>query len=126
MTQTRKRRQRKHKGTQAGTIERSAERGGGGDRSRGGARAGARQGRLARLDRPPTWTGALTRAAIAAAIFAIVVIALFDESVQAGVTLAAFMLLIYIPMSYYTDRFIYNRRQRSKAESGAGGAGGGS
>jgi hypothetical protein len=28
------------------------------------------------------------------------------------------MVLVYLPLSYYTDRFIYNRRQRQKAAGG--------
>jgi hypothetical protein len=30
--------------------------------------------------------------------------------------LAGFMFLLYIPMSYYTDKLIYNRRQAQKAK----------
>ena len=32
------------------------------------------------------------------------------------ISLAAFMVLIYLPMGYYTDLFLYRRRQRKKAE----------
>ena len=41
---------------------------------------------------------------------------LFRRPVVEAAPLAAFLLLFYIPMSYYTDRFFYGRRQR-KAES---------
>ena len=31
-----------------------------------------------------------------------------------SIALAAFMLLIYIPLGHYIDRFFYNRRQAAK------------
>ena len=36
------------------------------------------------------------------------------------VILASLMLLLYVPLSYYTDLFIYRRRQRSKTAKRAG------
>ena len=116
MAQTRKRRSRKHRGTQAGTVERSsapARRGSGGG-VKGEARRQAQQRRVERLDRPPTWRGALNRAALMAAIFGVLVVVAFDKPVAEGAAIAAFMLLLYIPMSYFTDRFIYRRRHRAR------------
>lgn len=113
MAQTKRKRRRKHRGTQAGTVETRGRTG----RTRSGteARQSARERRLARLDRPPTWRGALTRAAIAAALFGVIVAVAFDRPAGSAATLAALMLVIYVPMGYWTDRFIYNRRQRRKA-----------
>jgi hypothetical protein len=121
VAQTKKKRRRKHSGTQAGTVDRRTG-GGAGERTRTKAesREDARRKRLERLDRPPTWRGAAGRAAIAAAIFAAVVVLAFGRPPLAGLALAVAMFVIYIPMSYFTDRFIYNRRQRRKA-AGAGG-----
>ena len=31
-----------------------------------------------------------------------------------GYVLGVLMIVLYLPMSYYTDRFLYNRRQRQK------------
>jgi len=121
MAQTK--RKRKHRGTQAGTIERArrdAKRGAGGatgDRAQ--AKQMARERRAARLDREPTWRGAVTRAAIAAAFFVVAVIALFGESPVTAIALGCFTFALYIPMSYYTDRFIWRRRQKSKAQGRA-------
>jgi hypothetical protein len=39
---------------------------------------------------------------------------LFHRPVAAGVALAAVMVFMYLPLSYYTDRYLYNRRQRQK------------
>jgi Flp pilus assembly protein TadB len=117
MAQTKRKRRKKHKGTQAGTVERPHHRAHRSSRptSRAEVRQTARQRREERWDTPPTWRGALNRAAIAALIFGVLVVVLFKEPVQSGFALAAFMLLMYIPMSYYTDRLIYNRRQKQKA-----------
>ena len=41
---------------------------------------------------------------------------LFRQKTAAAISLAAFMVLIYLPMGYYTDLFMYRRRQRKKAE----------
>ena len=115
MAQTKRKRRRKHRGTQAGTIERPGRTG----RPQGQTRAAspretARQRREDRLNRPPTWRGALNRAVIAAALFGVISILALDQPVAAGVSLAALMVLLYLPMSYYTDRFLYNRRQRQR------------
>ena len=117
MAQTRRKRRKKHKGTQAGTVERAHHRSHRSSRpsSRGEVRQTARERREARYDTPPSWRGAINRAAIAAVIFGVLVVVIFKEPVQSGIALAAFMLLLYIPMSYYTDRLIYRRRQKLKA-----------
>ncbi|MFL5780629.1 MAG: hypothetical protein ACJ760_04885 [Thermoleophilaceae bacterium] len=114
MAQTR--RKRKHRGTQAGTIE---------SRGRTGRRPApaeapakrqrsAREPRANRFDRPPTWRSALNRAVVSAAIFAVAVVVIFGRPIGAAVLLGAVLVLLYLPMSYYTDRFLYNRRQRQK------------
>jgi hypothetical protein len=110
MAQTKRR--RKHRGTQAGTVE---ARGRTGRRpAPTDSRAAARERRLERLDKPPTWRSALNKAAIAAAVFAVLVVVIFRRPVVAAISLAAVMVLVYLPMSYYTDLFIHRRRQRSK------------
>lgn len=80
----------------------------------------ARQRREERMNRPPTWRGALNRAGIAAGLFVVAVIVL-GQNPAAAVSLGAIMLLIYVPLSYYTDNFIYKRRQAKKAKPKAAG-----
>jgi hypothetical protein len=106
-------RKRKHRGTQAGTIE---ARGRTGRRppTQTEAKKIARDRRGSRLDRPPTWRGALNRAAISAAVFAVAVVLLFNRPIGAALALGAVMVVLYLPMSYYTDRYLYKRRQRQK------------
>ena len=116
--QSRKRRQTKHRGNAAGMVE---VRGRTGRKPTDEERAKplntkelARQRRLERLDRQPTWRGAANRAAIAAALFVVEVI-LLGQRPATAFSLGAFMLLLYIPLSYYTDLVIYNRRRKKKA-----------
>ena len=112
MAQTKRKRTRKHRGTPAGTIERAGRTG----RARTAAEAKdiARKRREERLDRPPTWRSAVNRAAIAAALFGVLVVLLFGQGVAQGVVLATLMFLLYIPLGYLTDTMIYRFRQRRK------------
>jgi hypothetical protein len=112
VAQTRRKRKSKHRGTPAGTIERAGRTGR--PRTREEAKQSSRERRTQRLDKPPTWTGAMQRAAIAAAVFGILVVVAFSRDVVQGVVLAAFMFLLYIPLGYATDTFIYRFRQRRK------------
>jgi len=115
MAQTRKKRKTKHRGTQAGTIDRA------GRTSRQQARSTARktagERRAARYQRPPTWRGAATRAAMAAVLFGVLVILIFHRPVATGLAGAAFAFLFYIPVGYLTDRMLYNRHQRRREQA---------
>jgi hypothetical protein len=113
MAQTKRKRTRKHRGTPAGTIERAGRTGR--PQTRQDGKQIARQRRIERMSQPPTWRGALNRAAIAAAVFGVLVVVAFGRSVAQGALLAAFMLLIYIPLGYATDSAIYRFRQRRQA-----------
>jgi hypothetical protein len=77
-------------------------------------RATAEQKRQERLDRPPSWRAAINRAAIAGAVFLAVLILLLKQGAGAAVGLAGFMFLVYIPMGYAMDTFIWRFRQRRK------------
>jgi hypothetical protein len=116
VAQARKRRRRKHRGTQAGTIDRAGRTGR--PRTREEAKQISRQRRLERLDKPPTLKGAVQRAAAAAALFGVLVVVAFGRTPAQGAFLALFMFLIYIPLGYGTDKAIYNFRQRRKAAQG--------
>jgi hypothetical protein len=112
MAQTKRKRQRKHRGTPAGTIDRAGRTGR--PKTREEAKSIARDRRAERLDQPPTWRGSLNRAGIAAAVFALVVIIGFGRPVVSGVLLGVAMLAIYVPLGYATDSAIYKFRQRRK------------
>jgi Flp pilus assembly protein TadB len=127
MAQTKRKRRRKHRGTQAGTIDRAGRtsKPAAGSRSsatrtsssRGAARQTAAERRQQRLDTPPTWRSALNRAAFAAAIL-VVFIAVIQRNIAQAVVMGVFALAIYVPMSYYTDLWLYRRRQRKNATAG--------
>jgi Flp pilus assembly protein TadB len=123
MAQTRKKRKRKHRGTPAGTIERASSdrerRQGSRPLTKDQKREESRRRRAERFDRPPSWKSATQRAGIAAVMFAVLVVIVFDEKIKNAVLLAAFMLLVYIPFGYFFDSVVYRRRQRSKEKQGA-------
>jgi hypothetical protein len=112
MAQSKPKRRRKHRGTQAGTIDRAGRTGR--PRTREEAKQVARQQRAERMNRPPTWRGAVNRAAIAAVVFGVLMATLLGQSVTNAVFLTAFVFLLYIPLGYLTDSAIYRFRQRRK------------
>jgi Flp pilus assembly protein TadB len=129
MAQTKRKRRRKHRGTQAGTIDArgrtskppATTRRASTSTSKGSARqqraATAAERRQQRLDTLPTWRGALNRAAFAAAIL-VIFISIVQKNLAQGLVMGVFALAIYVPMSYYTDIWLYRRRQRKKATAG--------
>ena len=112
MSQTRRKRTRKHRGTPAGTIERAGRTGR--PRTREEAKQISRQRRADRLDRPPTWKGAIQRAAIAAVVFGVLVVALFGRDIGEAAVLVVPIFALYIPLGYATDNMLYRFRQRRK------------
>jgi hypothetical protein len=123
MAQTKKKRQTKHRGNAAGQVEARGRTGRKLSEDERGARGGrldARARRLQRLDAPPTWRGALQRAGIATAFFLLLLIVFFrDQPLVGKLFIAVFMLLVYVPMGYYTDLFIYRRRQAKRLQARA-------
>jgi hypothetical protein len=115
MAQTKRKRTRKHRGNAAGIVERPAHNSRATTGSKAPAKDDARRKRENRFNRPPTWRGATQRAAIAAALFAVLITVIFKQKITNSITLAGFMLIVYIPLSYVTDRAIYNWRQKKGA-----------
>lgn len=123
MAQTKKKRQTKHRGTQAGTIESR------GRTSRPTSRAQARQQaaqrsrgkKVDRASREPSWRGATIRASVAAGVF-FVLLLVMKQPIAGAVFIAVLMFGLYVPMGYYTDRFLYDRRQRKEAQARAAAA----
>jgi hypothetical protein len=119
MPPTKKKRRRKHRGTQGGKVDArprgrprnraeakqraQAQRSGGGSRKRAAASARATPG-------PPTWSSAIKKGLVAAVIFFVLIGLVFSRPLGSAAGIALFMLVFYIPMAYYTDRFFYNRQ----------------
>jgi len=118
MAQTKKRRRRKHRGTQGGRIDSGRRRAR--PRSRDEARARARADRrkgTSRFDTPPTWRSATIRGLVAAGIFATLLLVLFKQSVGEALGFGAFMLAFYIPAGFMIDSYMWRRRERAKLRS---------
>ncbi len=109
--QSRKRRQTKHRGNAAGIVEargRTSRRPAGSTSIRKDARAR----RADRWAKPPTWRSAFNRSAVATALFAVLVMLVFRYPMSQTIALAGVMLLFYVPLGYFTDLWIYRRRQK--------------
>jgi hypothetical protein len=115
MAQTRRKRTRKHRGTPAGTIERAGRTGS--PRTRQEAKQISRQRRADRFDKPPTWKGAIQRAAIAAIVFGVFAALLLKRDVAQAAVLVVPIFLLYIPLGYWTDNLMYRFRQRRRQAS---------
>jgi hypothetical protein len=126
MAQTKRRRTTKHRGNAAGMIEsrgRTGRKPTETERKTAASGSGKGSARPNRFDKPPTWRGSINRALIAIVAFAVLILVIpgFHVKPIAVIPLAAVMLLIYIPMGYYTDQYMYRRRQRKLAEQGSAG-----
>lgn len=113
MAQTKRKRRSKHRGNAAGGIEARGRTGRKptADESKQSIRQEARQ---RRLTKPPTWNSAALKAlAMAILLFVLTQIGILggDTTIQQGVLLAAMAMLIYTPLAYMTDRWVYNKNQ---------------
>lgn len=116
MAQTRKKRQRKRRGTQGGRIDTKAR--SSRPRSREEAKARARSGRKSsggtKADLPPTWRGSAIRGIFAAVIFAILLLVIFKRPPGVAAAFGGFMLAFYIPAGYYIDMALWRKRERAR------------
>ena len=124
MAQTKRKRKTKHRGNAAGVIEsrgRTGRKPTAAEKS-GDTRALAREKEklLDKRDRPPTWRAAFTKAMFAAIILLFVVIVVLGQSNDA-IGLFPIVLAMYTAISYYSDKWMYDRRQRKQAKAGGGG-----
>lgn len=85
---------------------------------RGAEAARAREQRLSRFDQPPSWSSAFKRSSLfAVLLFGLALV------LKSGIALAILMLLFALPaytaISYYSDAWMFRRRQRSKQRGAA-------
>lgn len=129
MAQTKKKRHRKHRGTQGGRVD---ERPKGRPRNRAEARQQAKARRSgsggtrnaasqSRGLQPPSWGSAFTKGLFAAALFLGLLVVVLGRGFGPSAAIAGAMVLFYTPMAYYLDLFFYNRRLRqvTKEKTGA-------
>ena len=117
MAQTKRKRRTKHRGNAAGAIE---------ARGRTGRKPTPAEtkaaARTARQRKPPTWNSAAAKAlAMSALLFILVKTGVLgnESSWSQAAFLSITALLIYTPLAYVTDKFVYNRllkqQQRQQA-----------
>lgn len=119
MAQTKRKRRKKKRGTQAGQIDtKRRSRPKSRAEAKSQARSGGKRKAVPRIDRPPTWKSAAIRGVIAAVVFMALLILLFGRPLSEAIGLSLFMLVFYIPAGYYMDTFMWRRRERARIRSG--------
>jgi hypothetical protein len=111
MAQTKRKRRSKHRGNAAGVVETRGRTGRPVEPVKGGKGKGAI--RTDRLDRPPTWKSAANRSAIATILFVVVIAVINSPAVAFAFGIPMFFL--YTGVGFYTDKWVYERRQKRKA-----------
>jgi hypothetical protein len=128
MAQTKRKRQTKHRGNAAGVVEsrgRTGRKPTAAEKSLAAKeRAQTREKREARQDRPPTWKGAFYRALGAAVLVLVAMLLLLPHNKSQAFIYFPLVLVLYVPISFYTDQWLYKRRMRSKERRGSGKAAG--
>ena len=120
MAQTKKKRRRKHRGTQGGRIDRRPARGRARSRAEAQSRARNRTKKKGgpRVPEPASWSSALKKGGIAAVLF-VGVITVFGQSPAVALVVGVAMLGFYVPMAFTVDRFVYQRHLRKEAKKRA-------
>jgi hypothetical protein len=123
MAQTKRKRRTKHRGNAAGGIEHRGRtsRPASPEARKQQKKDDARKSRMDRYAKPPSWRSAANRALVATVLFVGVIVLAFKQPAQQAIALGGFMLLLYIPIGYFTDTFFYNRRQNALAKKAGGG-----
>jgi hypothetical protein len=117
MAQTKRKRRTKHRGNAAGVVE-SRGRTGRRPNEEEQRKTSRQSAREARLNKPPTWNSAFLKAGLMAGLlFVFTRLGIFgsDTTVGQSLILCVFALLLYTPIAYATDRFVYTRAQRRKS-----------
>jgi hypothetical protein len=119
VAQTKRKRRSKHRGNAAGTIEARGRTGrkASPEEQKKAAKASRGATRAERLAQPPTWNRAILRAGAASGLlFVLTQIGLFQNDVPIGQAIGVCLvaMLIYVPLGYTFDSWMYKRMTRSK------------
>jgi hypothetical protein len=119
VAQTKRKRRSKHRGNAAGTIEARGRTGrkSSPEEQKKSAKASRSGTRAQRLAQPPSWNRATLRAGAASGLlFVLTQIGLFQKNVPIGQSIAVCLvaMLIYIPLGYMFDNWMYKRMTRPK------------
>ena len=117
MAQTKRKRRRKHRGTQGGRIDRRPARGRARSRAEAQNRARSRAKKKPgdRSPQPPNWGSAFKKGAVAAVLF-VGILALLAKNPVGSLVGGILILPAYTVMAYLMDRFFYQRHIRKEAE----------
>jgi hypothetical protein len=119
MAQTRRKRRRKHRGTQGGRIDRRPARGRARSRAEAQNRARSRTKKSGpKVPDPPSWNTALKKGGIASVLF-LGILALMGQPPIASLAIAVAMMGFYVPLAFMMDRFFHHRHLRKEAEKRA-------
>jgi hypothetical protein len=121
MAQTKKKRRRKHRGTQGGRIDTRPARGRARSRAEAQNQARSRTKKKkgkpgVRTPQPPSWSSSLKKGGVAAILFAGILSLMGQNPILALLSALALGLAFYVPMAYLMDRFFYNRFLRKEAQ----------
>jgi hypothetical protein len=117
VAQTKRKRRSKHRGNAAGTIEARGRTGRKPEGQKKSAKDSKSAARANRLAQPPSWNRATLRAAAASGLlFVLTQIGLFQNNVPVGqgIAICLVAMLIYIPLGYMFDNWMYKRMTRPK------------
>src|ERR1700755_1142432 len=116
MAQPKNKRRRKRRGTQGGRIDTAGSRGRPRTRAeaRNRARSSGSKTASKKRDLPPTWKSSAYRGLFAAAVFVVILLALFKRPLGVSLAFGAFMLVFYIPTGYYIDMTMWRKRERQR------------
>jgi hypothetical protein len=118
MAQTKRKRRTKHRGNAAGSIEargRTGRKPTAEEQKKAGRQTARDRGRSTK---PPSWNGAAMKAgAMAVLLFVLTQIGILgnDTDWKQGLFLALLALVIYTPLAYTTDRWVYARMLKRQA-----------
>jgi hypothetical protein len=119
MAQTKKKRRRKHRGTQGGRIDTRPPRGRPRSRAEAQSRARSRGQKKRkpgdRTPQAPSWSSALKKGGIAAVLF-VGLLAFMGQNPIASLLIGILMMGFYVPMAFLLDRFFYQRHLRKEAQ----------
>ena len=119
MAQTKRKRRTKHRGNAAGSIE-ARGRTGRKPTAEEQKKAGRQTARDRRTAKPPSWNSAALKAsAMAVLLFLLTQVGILgnnNTSITQGLFLALLALVIYTPLAYMTDKWVYARMQRQQAK----------
>jgi hypothetical protein len=122
MAQTKRKRRTKHRGNAAGSIEargRTGRKPTAEEQKKAGRQQSARD---RRMSKPPSWNSAALKAgAMAVLLFVLTQVGILgnDTKWTQGLFLSLLALVIYTPLAYTTDKWVYARMLKRQGGEGA-------